>query len=355
VFGGTLINCILTGNKTGSGAPGGGFMSAGAGGKGGHGGGVYGGTLVHCVLVANMTGNGGHGGFSEYGGYGYGGDAGHGGGVYGSELTQCVLVDNVPGNGGGGNPTGANGLGSGAYSGSLKNSIVWGNTSKDIQNTSSVYYSCAGNAPTGNGNIKTNPQFVDAADKDFRLQSNSPCINTGNNTYAPTGTDVVGNPRIIDGTVDMGACEFFVGQDDFDSDGLPNDWEVSHFGNINHADPNAVCSNGVNTILHAYIAGLDPNDPQSKFTTTVSGQTLRWNATSGRVYAVYYSTNLLDGFQPLATNIPWTAGCFTDSVHNAHGQLFYKIDVRFEGAGSGNPFLPPGGGDDGGDHPSTAI
>jgi hypothetical protein len=38
----------------------------------------------------------------------------------------------------------------------------------------------------------------------------------------------------------------------------------------------------------------------------------------------------MNGFQPLETNIPWTAGAFTDSVHNAYGQGYYKIDVKLD-------------------------
>jgi hypothetical protein len=73
-----------------------------------------------------------------------------------------------------------------------------------------------------------------------------------------------------------------------------------------------------------------PNFGSAEYIAARFASVLGWNATSGRVYSVWCSTNLLSGFQCLETNIPWTAGCFTDAVHHANGQLFYKLDARIE-------------------------
>jgi len=66
-------------------------------------------------------------------------------------------------------------------------------------------------------NIVSDPRFVDTADRDFRLQLDSPCIDAGTNTYDEyvfKVADYAGNYRIWDGDgngseiVDMGAYEY---------------------------------------------------------------------------------------------------------------------------------------------------
>ena len=61
---------------------------------------------------------------------------------------------------------------------------------------------------TGNNNITGDPQFVDAANDDYRLQSTSSAINVGDNTVSGLpNEDLDGNPRFFDSTVDIGAYE----------------------------------------------------------------------------------------------------------------------------------------------------
>ena len=69
--------------------------------------------------------------------------------------------------------------------------------------------------PTPNdGNISANPCFVDAANNDFHLGTDSPCIDTANDNLVidSTGTDYYGSPRSVyihgQANVDMGAAEF---------------------------------------------------------------------------------------------------------------------------------------------------
>ena len=115
---------------------------------------------------------------------------------------------------------------------------------------------------------------------------------------------------------------------DADQDGLPNSWETQYFGSATNAVPDAICANGFNTVREAYVAGFSPVDPLAGFRIAGyqgSQHRINWEAVSGRLYSVYWTTNLLTGFHILETNI--TAGSYTDLIHDAE-QGFYRIDVR---------------------------
>ncbi len=120
---------------------------------------------------------------------------------------------------------------------------------------------------------------------------------------------------------------------DADGDGLPDEWENNWFGHLD-VNPGDSASNGVNTVFEAYIAGLDPASPTNRFLLSSvfspSSSVLSWNSLSGRVYTVYWTSNLLDSFQTLETNVSWTPAIFTDTTHAAEDKGFYKIEVELE-------------------------
>ena len=296
---GTIVmrNCRITKNKSAL-----------------HGGGVFmyhSGTMENCLVAENAATNSAGGIWVD-------------GGSLGVYINNCTITGNsAPDNGG------LDYIASGA---TVINSIVWGNTNGNWHGGSYAY--CATTPlPSGTGNLSDDPLFADA---EFHLSAGSPAINAGNNGDVFTATDLDNNPRIVGGVVDMGSYERQDAGIDADDDGISDLWELNQFGGRHFARPDTVCSNGVNTLLQAYIIGLNPNDPQARFETssfypsTQNGNILQWPCVSGRVYSVYFSTNLMSGFQPLATNIQWTAGCFTDSVHNADSQIFYKIEVKLD-------------------------
>ena len=91
---------------------------------------------------------------------------------------------------------------------------------------------------------------------------------------------------------------------DTDRDGLPDWWEQEHFGGPTAVeDPQALAVNGVNTLMQAFIAGLDPNDPNAYFATpqpepqthgTANGVLLRLPfAIHGRRYVIWYTDDLM--------------------------------------------------------------
>ncbi len=179
-YGGTLEDCILSGNQAS------------------YGGGAYYSLLHNCTLTGNVT--------HAFDIVGFGG----GGGAYGCTLNNCTLSGN--GAFASDPSTGCcGGNGGGAGNSTLNNCIVYFNTAPRGANyySCTLNYSCTTPQPTnGVGNITNAPLFVDQASGNLRLQSNSPCINAGLNAFAPAGPDLDGNPRIVGGSVDMGAYEF---------------------------------------------------------------------------------------------------------------------------------------------------
>lgn len=83
----------------------------------------------------------------------------------------------------------------------------------EIVNTSSsspsiTYCNVEGGYP-GEGNIESDPEFVDADNRDFHLKYISPCRNGGSAELASVPeTDFEGDPRIVDINMDIGVDEF---------------------------------------------------------------------------------------------------------------------------------------------------
>jgi hypothetical protein len=122
---------------------------------------------------------------------------------------------------------------------------------------------------------------------------------------------------------------------DGDSDGIPDWWETLYFGGATNATAGATASNGVNTVLQCYIAGLDPTNALSlfelqNFRVLPTATAFQWDGVDGRLYGVYWASNLLSGFELLQGNLQWSANVFTDAVHGAEAQGFYQIKVELE-------------------------
>jgi len=177
----------------------------------GDGGGAWGATLERCTLVGNACGDA-RGGGAYYSKLHdcivYGNRANRsGGGLAICVSRNCTIYGNVCNGSGGGTCTwGAWRDGDGPSVGTNFNCIVYGNTA-------SYDNDIAPNVPSFNC-CTNDPHFIRAEAGDFRLRYDSPCIDAGDNAYVTTVVDCAGNPRIVGGTVDIGAYEYAGGGDE---------------------------------------------------------------------------------------------------------------------------------------------
>ena len=100
----------------------------------------------------------------------------------------------------------------------IKNSILWDSNGEEINTDNlNIIYSNIQGGYQGEGNIDSDPLFVDPLLADFHLQENSPCINKGTSEEAPA-TDIEENPRSPCDGVGVGSYEIPV--EDTDQDGV---------------------------------------------------------------------------------------------------------------------------------------
>jgi len=139
----------------------------------------------------------------------------NGGGLNNRYASATVTNCTFSGNSANANGGGVNNRDSGANL-VVTNCILWSNTASNgsqIYNTSSATVSYSNVQRSwpwpGTGNIIAYPLFISASSGDLRLLPDSPCIDTGNPNYEvePNETDLDGNPRVMDGRVDMGTYE----------------------------------------------------------------------------------------------------------------------------------------------------
>ncbi|MBN1674759.1 MAG: hypothetical protein JXR37_27185 [Kiritimatiellae bacterium] len=156
------------------------------------GGGVYldTGRVLNCLISGNSAANSDGGGV--LGNAWWSGDA---------IVESCTIVGNAGGMEGNEGVWSAGGL-------SIAGCVVWSNTVFGVD-PSNVWNSCVQDWSGGGSGILTNdPLFVDAGAGDYRLRLASPCIDAGANAdWMQAACDLDGNPRVLNGTVDMGAYE----------------------------------------------------------------------------------------------------------------------------------------------------
>lgn len=319
-----LVDCLVISNRVGSYGGGAAFCAVtnctlwgNAAYNGG--GGSYSGTLSRSILVANTWTS--FGTSSGGGSFGdtmnncllYLNSAATAGGAYNSTMNQCTVVSNS-----------ASTSPDGTFQCRITNSIIYLNGLTDDQFSSMNY--CCSRTPFP-GCFNKNPLFADAV---FHLQSNSPCINAANNLYTTVSNDIDGNPRIVAGTVDVGACEYQTPTSIL-SYLWAQQYHLSTDGSADFADPDG---DGMNN-WQEWKAVTTPTNSLSVLkilsaTNVPSGIAVTWQSVSAVTYYLQQSTNLSGGFLTVKSNIAGkvTSTTSTNTAANNNGPYFYRIGVQ---------------------------
>ena len=364
VYYGTLSNCIITGNISLYGDGVGAAFSVlndctlsgnivpqrlNQGGGAGEGGGALECTLNRCVLAGNSAAWGGGAAASTLNNclvtnntsinYYSEGEA-LGGGLAFCYATNCTIVNNTV-DYNFSYPASSSESG-GVYGGTSVNCIIYANRLYKIgfayfldnyDGSPTLNYCCTLPLPSGINNFTNAPVFVNQSGGDYHLQSLSPCINAGNNASVTTTNDLDGNPRIVGGTVDVGAYEYqtphsVISYAWLQQYGLPTD------GSVDFADRDGTAFN----IYQDWIAGLNPTNPASVLvmlpppaTNNSSGITVSWRSVSGILYNLQRATGLSPqwSFSTIQSNIVGQAGTtsYTDTTATNNVAYFYRVGV----------------------------
>ena len=183
----------------------------------------------------------------------------------------------------------------------------------------------------GVGNIIDAPQFVNIRGGDLRLLGNSRCMDTGDNGAVATSVDLAGNPRIIRGTVDMGAYEFQGTNAAVFYAWLPYHGIVPD-GTTDYEDPDG---DGMNN-WQEWFCYTCPTNALSVLRMVSADWVgayiaVRWQSDPGKNYFVERSTNLTSSFTVLVTNFPASMSdktLYTDSHVQGRGPFFYRVGIK---------------------------
>ena len=274
----------------------------------GGGGGAYGGTLANCIVVNNQ--------------------ARYGGGVVGETLVNCTVVNNVA----------STAQGGGTYSGTLVNCVVYDNLNSDQPGDPQDYYGgaftycCTVPLPAGSGNITNPPLFIGESSGNFRLQSNSPCINIGRSASVLGNMDLDGRSRIVGGRADIGAYEF-QGSGIGELAGFLQQYGLATDGSADFADTDGDLHNN----WQEWHAGTIPTNSASVLkllspTNDASGVVLNWQSVAGKTYFLERAVGIgvSPSLLPLASNILGQANTtsYIDANATGDGSFIYRVGVQ---------------------------
>ncbi len=152
----------------------------------------------------------------------------------------------------------------------------------------------------------------------------------------------VANRNISTAFIDNVHISMSSNADDTDGDGIPDDWEQVHAGNLEMMN-NDTDSDGDGILdIDEYIGGTQPTNSASYLMIAelkngfgpTSGNVLQWDSVSGRLYHVYWTTSLINQyhFEYINSNLPARPpiNVWTDNVPHTENSGFYRIGVELE-------------------------
>ena len=260
----------------------------------------------------------------------------------GSQVINCTFAENQ-----------ADGLGGAIYSLDdtvIRNTVFSDNTdSSGVDSATASIYSPYWDATTsysivpGSGGSGTNwvancgvdggnNLDVDAkiiGEGNYQLQVISPAINAGTNAYVVGSTDLLGNARIYDTTVDLGCYETSDDGTDSDFDTLTDYEEGVAYG----SDPDLADTDfdGIDDGDEVF-TGTDLLDSDSVFAATVSEAsgstlTLTWPSANNRYYTLEGCTNLVSDEWFIISGYVETAPQNTAVIDIDGTATFYRLSV----------------------------
>ena len=144
--------------------------------------------------------------------------------------------------------------------------------------------------------------------------------------------------------------------EDTDADAMPDAWEWVFFNSLTNgptADPNLNGKNNLWEFQNGYdpldpdsdgdgapntdetTAGTDPLNPDSVFQVSgfrfqLSGRVISWSSVTNKYYRLERSTNLINGFSPLPSNILATPplNVHTDNTAVGAGPWLYRVELE---------------------------
>jgi hypothetical protein len=126
----------------------------------------------------------------------------------------------------------------------------------------------------------------------------------------------------------------FISPIDSDADGMPDEWESQHAGSLTHLTATGDYDGDGLADSAEYVAGTNPTNSASVLAVSAlvldPDLYLEWDTVPDRIYSIYWSTNLIDGFTCVESNLPWTSNSYLHTEYGHALQGFYQLEVQLD-------------------------